>query len=134
AKIMAAALEGDNKITGDRLRFRTPTTTFSNISNTNNPATNFFNSNITISDVNFLDRVPNSLNTLGYDSDIVDINNLIPNGSTSATLRITSDGDTYYMFLNALSVDVIEPDIRLVKTVQNVAGQDIGGTDVGLGT
>ncbi|WP_157499514.1 beta strand repeat-containing protein, partial [Flavobacterium beibuense] len=140
AKLMACALEGDRLITGDRLRFKDASeTNYTNLSNNLNPSDNFFNSNITYLDdgdveQNFTDRVPNSSNTLGYDADIININQgLIHNSSTGANLRITSTGDTYFMFFNALSVDIIEPEIQLVKTVEDLAGNDIGGADVNLG-
>jgi large repetitive protein len=138
AQLASAALEGDNRITGDQLRFKASTNpTFTDLSGALKPVNNFFNSRITLKDVEFLDRTPNSRNTLGYDSDIITIPNpgnlVLPNNSTAATLQITSTQDTYFMFFNAFNVDVIEPDINLVKTVQDLAGTDIGGANVTLG-
>jgi large repetitive protein len=138
AKLASAALEGDNRITGDQLLFKAASNaTFTPLSNTLNVANNFFNSRITVDNIDFTTRVPNSLNTLGYDGDIISIanplNNVIPNNETAATLRITSTQDTYFMFFNAFNVEVIEPDIKLVKTVQDLSGADIGGADVNLG-
>ncbi|MDP2161184.1 MAG: SprB repeat-containing protein, partial [Flavobacterium sp.] len=138
AQLASAALEGDNRITGDQLRFKASTNpTFTDLSGALKPVNNFFNSRITLKDVEFLDRTPNSRNTLGYDSDIITIANpgnlVLPNNSTAATLQITSTQDTYFMFFNAFNVEVIEPDINLVKTVQDLAGTDIGGTNVTLG-
>ncbi|MFN4198587.1 MAG: chromophore lyase, partial [Flavobacterium sp.] len=138
AKLASAALEGDNRITGDQLLFRASTVpTFTNLEAALKPANNFFNSRITLLDVEYLDRTPNSRNTLGFDSDIITINNpangVLPNNSTAATLRMTSTQDTYFMFFNAFNVEVIEPDIKLVKTVQDIGGNDIGGADVNLG-
>ena len=138
AKLASAALEGDNRITGDQLLFRASTVpTFTNLQGALKPANNFFNSRITLLDVEFLERTPNSQNTLGYDSDIITINNpangVLPNNSTAATLRMTSTQDTYFMFFNAFNVEVIEPEIKLVKTVQDIGGNDIGGADVTLG-
>lgn len=138
AKLASAALEGDNRITGDQLLFKAASNaTFTPLSNTLNVANNFFNSRITVDNFDFTTRVPNSLNTLGYDGDIITIanplNNVIPNNETAATLRITSTQDTYFMFFNAFNVEVIEPDIKLVKTVQDLSGADIAGADVNLG-
>jgi len=138
AKLASAALEGDNRITGDQLLFKAATNpTFTALSNTLNVANNFFNSRITLNNLDFTDRVPNSLNTLGYDGDIITISNpmnsVIPNNETAATLRITSTQDTYFMFFNAFNIEVIEPDIKLVKTVQDISGNDIGGANVNLG-
>lgn len=138
AKLASAALEGDNRITGDQLLFRAASNAnFTPLSNSLNIATNFFNSRITVDNLDFTTRVPNSLNTLGYDGDIISIanplNNVIPNNETAATLRITSTQDTYFMFFNAFNIEVIEPDIKLVKNVQDLSGADIGGADVNLG-
>lgn len=138
AKLASAALEGDNRITGDQLLFRAASNaTFTALGNTLNATNNFFNSRLTLDNVDFLNRVPNSLNTLGYDGDIINVanplNSVIPNNETAATLRITSTQDTYFMFFNAFNIEVIEPDIKLVKTVEDLAGNDIGGADVNLG-
>lgn len=138
AKLASAALEGDNRITGDQLLFRAASNaTFTPLGNTLNTTNNFFNSRLTINNTDFVDRVPNSLNTLGYDGDIITVanplNSVIPNNETAATLRITSNQDTYFMFFNAFNIEVIEPDIKLVKTVEDLAGNDIGGADVNLG-
>jgi gliding motility-associated-like protein len=138
AKLASAALEGDNRITGDQLLFRADSNaTFTALGNTLNVTNNFFNSRLTLNNTDFVDRVPNSLNTLGYDGDIITVanplNSVIPNNETGATLRITSTQDTYFMFFNAFNIEVIEPDIKLVKTVEDLAGNDIGGADVNLG-
>ena len=138
AKLASAALEGDNKITGDQLQFKAASsTTFTPLSNTLNVANNFFNSRITLNDTDYLARNPNSLNTLGYDGDIITINNplnsVLPNNETSATLRMTTTQDTYFMFFNALNVEIIEPKINLVKTIQDISGNNIGGAGVNLG-
>lgn len=138
AKLASAALEGDNRITGDQLLIRADSNpTFTALGNTLNATNNFFNSKLTLNNVDYTDRVPNSLNTLGYDGDIMTVanplNSVIPNNETAATLRITSTQDTYFMFFNAFNIEVIEPDIKLVKTVEDLAGNDIGGADVNLG-
>ncbi|NER14205.1 DUF11 domain-containing protein, partial [Leptobacterium flavescens] len=138
ANISVGALEGDNRITGDQLAIRANSNaTFTNLSNTLNPGTNFFNSNITIDDATFTARNPNSVNTLGHDADLLSIanplNSVIPNDETGATLRMSSTGDRYYIYFNAFDVEVIEPDINLAKTVEDGAGNDIGGAGVTLG-
>ena len=146
AKTAFSALEGDNKITGDRLRIRgLLTPTFSSIitparvtisATVTNAADNFFNSSITDPVGIMPARTPNSTNTLGYDAGIAIINNplnsVITNGETAAKLRMQTDGDQYYMFFSAFAIDIIEPNIVLTKTVQNTAGADIGGADVSL--
>jgi len=138
ANIGAAALEGDNRITGDRMRIRAASNpTFTTISNGVNPADNFFNSNITLNGAITANRTPNSVNTLGYDTDILLLNNplnlVIPNNETNATFRFTSDGDQYYPFFNSFNVEILEPNIIVEKRVEDIAGNDITGAGVNLG-
>ncbi len=138
ANIGAAALEGDNRIKGDRMSIREKTTDpFVEISNAANPGDNFFNSNISLNGVIASNRGPNSINTLGYDTDILLLNNpsnsVIGNAATQATFRFTSTGDQYYPFFNSFNVEIIEPDIILGKKVEDIAGNDITGAGVNLG-
>ena len=138
ANIGAAALEGDNRITGDRMRIRAASNPgFTTISNAANPASNFFNSNISLDGVITTNRTPGSINTLGYDTDMFLLNNplnsVIPNSETDATFRFTSSGDQYYPFFNSFNVEIIEPNIVVEKKVEDIAGNDITGAGVNLG-
>ncbi|WP_222982592.1 T9SS type B sorting domain-containing protein [Flagellimonas meishanensis] len=138
ANIGVAALEGDNRITGDGMRIRAASNgSFTTISNATNPANNFFNSNITLDGVVTTNRDVNSINTLGYDTDIFLLNNplnsVIPNSETAATFRFTSSGDQYYPFFNSFNIEIIEPEIVLEKRVEDIAGNDITGAGVNLG-
>ncbi|WP_088339964.1 T9SS type B sorting domain-containing protein [Robiginitalea sediminis] len=138
ANIGVAALEGDNRITGDRLRIRAASNgSFTTISDPANPSSNFFNSNISQDGSIVTTRNPNSVNTLGYDTDMFllnnPLNNVIPNNETAATFRFTSNGDQYYPFFNSFNVEIIEPNIVLEKKVEDIAGNDITGAGVNLG-
>ncbi|BDW92381.1 hypothetical protein MACH07_12130 [Flagellimonas marinaquae] len=138
AKLGVAALEGDNRITGDRLSIRADSNgSFTTLSNTANPSNNFFNSNITNEGVIQTNRNPNSINTLGWDVDLFTIPNpsrsVIPNGETGATLRASSSQDKYDIFFTSLDVEIIEPSINLAKTVEDIGGNDITGQGVHLG-
>lgn len=132
AKLAFAALEGDYEYNGDRLRINgssmlTPT----------RAANNFFNS--TINDINgpFDDRNIDSSNLLGYDSGIISILNLgngvIANNATNATVRLQTSGDAYVYFLNAFSIEVIQPQINLIKVVRDLANNDVGNQTIALG-
>ncbi|MBO0591260.1 T9SS type B sorting domain-containing protein [Cellulophaga sp. E16_2] len=139
ANIGAAALEGDFSITGDRLRIREKTTDpFTTINNGANPSNNFFNSNISSNGTVTTNRNPNSINTLGYDTDIFNLtnsgNSIIDNNATQATFRFTSNGDQYYPFFNSFNIEIIEPKIILEKRVTNLAETvDLTGSGVNLG-
>ena len=138
AKLLVAALEGDRSITGDRFQFKDVNGTFQTLSTPNtNPASNFFNGSITINDQYLPNRNPSSQNTLGFDADLFNLNNinnnLLANNQTDADIRLITSGDGYWVFLNAMSVEIIEPDIELIKTIEDVNGNDIAGADVTLG-
>ncbi|RIA11114.1 gliding motility-associated-like protein [Flavobacteriaceae bacterium MAR_2010_72] len=142
AKFLSATLEGDNRITGDQLSIRANSNaTFTNLGTNSaalpNFSNNFFDSNITFNHTIQTNRNPNSVNTLGFDVDQFDIqnpfNSVIPNDETGATLRASSTGDQYFVFLNALDVEIIEPKIILYKNVEDLAGNDIANQNVTLG-
>ncbi|CAZ95759.1 T9SS type B sorting domain-containing protein [Zobellia galactanivorans] len=138
ANVGAAALEGDYRITGDRLRIRAASSGgYTTLSNGTNPSNNFFNSNITLNATLTTNRTPNSRNTLGYDTDMFYVYNpanaVIPNNETSATLRFETNGDQYYPFFNSFNIEIIEPDIVLEKRVEDISGVDITGQGVNLG-
>ena len=143
AKFAFSTIEGDRQYTGDYLRINGTT-----ISATNNagtvirPGNNFFNSTVSIIDpvtntpelFNFI--IPNSSNTLGFDSGILNLpnpgNSLIANNATSATIRLGSNLDIYYFYFSAFAIEIIAPNIVLTKIVEDDAGNNIGGQTVGL--
>lgn len=143
AKFAFSTIEGDRQYTGDYLRINGTT-----ISATNNagtvirPGNNFFNSTVSIIDpvTNtpelFNLRNPNSSNTLGFDSGILNLpnpgNSLIANNATSATIRLGSNLDIYYFYFSAFAIEIIAPNIVLTKIVEDDAGNNIGGQTVGL--
>ncbi|NVK51777.1 MAG: T9SS type B sorting domain-containing protein [Flavobacteriaceae bacterium] len=138
ANFLLGALEGDINIDGDSFQLEDTSGNFQPLNTTNlNDTDNFFNSTITINDNYLGGRYPDSENTLGFDIDFFELNNpgntLLGNNQTNGVLRFSSEGDTYWPFLLGLSVEVIEPDILLVKKVDDGNGNDIGGSEVDLG-
>ncbi|MFT5212901.1 MAG: putative repeat protein (TIGR01451 family), partial [Patiriisocius sp.] len=139
AKILVAALEGDRSITGDRFKMKDVDGNYQDLSTPNlNSGDNFFNGSITSNDTFLAGRTPSSENTLGFDADLFNINNvnnkLLSNGQEEAQIKLISTQDAYWVFLNAMSVDIIEPDIELIKTIDDGNGNDIGGANVNLGS
>mgnify|MGYP000085443328 FL=1 len=137
ANIGAVALEGDFAIPGDRMEIRAALNSssgFYRMRNTVNPEDNFFNSNITLNGFDLAGRTPSSLNTLGFDSDFLNLpTNTIPNNETAATFRFRTNGDQFYPFFNSFNIEIIEPNIVLEKRVEDIAGNDITGLGVNLG-
>ena len=74
------------------------------------PADNFFNSTIVVNEDFYTLRNPNSLNTLGYDTCLLTIENIdnavIQNNTNKVSLKLKSSGDRYSMFFNAFNVEV----------------------------
>ncbi|WP_299636838.1 hypothetical protein, partial [uncultured Tenacibaculum sp.] len=141
AQFLTAALEGDGFIPGDSFQIENTSGTYINVNTPNrNPATNFFNGSITRYDNFVTDRTPDSENTLGFDVDLFDVdalnagNSLITNGQTELDVRFTTSGDVYWPFLNVMAIEIIQPDIQLVKAIDDgTIGNDISGTTVNLG-
>jgi large repetitive protein len=141
AKIGIGALDGDFSSPGDGLSFKSgPLASpgvFTNISDVLNPANNFFNSTISRFGNQVTNRNPTNTNTIGLDIDHVILNNpansVLPNGATEGTLKISTTGDGYGVFLSTFAVDILAPKIVLSKKVINSGGADITGQTVGRG-
>ena len=109
--------EGDRTSEGDSATLNsTP------ISDPANPADNVFNSSISRFGVNVTDKNPNYLNQLGSDMNLFREDGVLPNGATSATIRLTTGGETYYPAGAFFTTDIFAPEIRPVKSVVDVDG------------
>ncbi|NHN25559.1 T9SS type B sorting domain-containing protein [Flavobacterium jejuense] len=132
AQLAFAALEGDYAYTNDRLRVNGTSMTIPT-----RAANNFFNS--TINDINgaYTARNINSTNLLGFDAGIINVpnpgNGVIANNATNATIRLETSNDSYVYYMNAFAIEVIQPQINLVKVVRDLGGNDIGNSTVALG-
>ncbi|TDQ29836.1 T9SS type B sorting domain-containing protein [Tenacibaculum caenipelagi] len=147
--LLAATLEGDRSILGDSFQIKDTSGNYVDQVTTNvNPMEwdswagewkyNFFNGSISINDQYVTSRIPDSENTLGFDVDLYQLSNpnnsVITNGQTSAEVKFTTSGDVYWPFLNALAVEIIEPELQMVKSVVDSSGNDVQGTPVTLGS
>ena len=133
ATLAFATLEGDLGIRGDRM---TMNGTF--LSSTDRDFNNFFRSSVTQLNAQPVNnRIPNSSNTLGFDTGVLNVpnpgNNVINNGDTSATMGLTSRGDFFLQYFFAFAVEIIEPEIILTKLVEDEFGNDISDQTVNLG-
>ncbi len=148
AWIATAALEGDRGFTNDKFSIQTATTIdrlgpdtaptifvppTNSVQMREQPidnSSNFFNSTIT-GLTGPVDKIPNSGNVLGYDTDhfqLINTNNSILNNGdpasgtitdTQATLYLTTEGDSYADFFVAFAVEVIAPDVVVLKQAFN---------------
>ncbi|QXP74030.1 T9SS type B sorting domain-containing protein [Tenacibaculum sp. AHE15PA] len=138
-QLLTAALEGDKPFVGDSFQILNQSNNYVDITTGNNNQTNnFFNSSITKFNNFVNNRAPRSTNTLGFDVDLFNLSNpsnsVIGNGQSSIDLRFTTAQDAYFPFLNAMTVEIIEPKVQLIKTIEDAAGNDISGASVGLGS
>ncbi|RXG27081.1 Ig-like domain-containing protein, partial [Leeuwenhoekiella marinoflava] len=115
ADILFGALEGDRDLSGDKLQIKNTFNSYSDISTDLRPSDNFFNSRITRYGSDLPNRIPGSTNTLGFDAGVFKLNNnnnyLLGNNQTSAVLRLTSNQETYGLYLVGLAVEVYEPQL-----------------------
>ena len=105
---------------------------------TERPSLNFFNSSITDQNGYLAGRTPNSTNTLGYDTGIVEEKNAtkIGNNAINAVISLQvprGQANTLFSFFNSFLINVVAPDISLTKVVEDAAGKDVGNTTVNLG-
>jgi len=132
ANVVFGALEGDRDLSGDKLQIKKVNNTWTNLSYSLRGANNFFNSKIAKNGTNFMDRNPASTNTLGFDADVFPLynpnNSIIGNNQNSATIRLTSNQETYGLFLIGLAIDVWKPNLEpllLNSSVTTVNSGDI---------
>jgi uncharacterized repeat protein (TIGR01451 family) len=115
--------EGDRTSTGDSATLNsTP------ISDATNPADNVFNSSITRLGINVTDKNPNYVNQLGADMNSFPMDRVLSNGAKSATIRLTTGGETYFPAAIFFTTDIFAPDIRPLKSVVDLNG---GATERG---
>ncbi|GAB2932089.1 hypothetical protein GCM10027280_19750 [Micromonospora polyrhachis] len=118
ARIGAVASEGDLATTGDSLSFNGVT-----LSDSLNPATNFFNSSVTRLGNRVTGKNPDYVNQLGLDIDYLAApSGSIGNGQTSATVSFSTTGESYEAVALFTVIDIFEPDITATNSVARVGG------------
>ena len=94
--------------------------------------TNFFNSTITNLTGRTDFRVPNSTNTLGYDTDHFQLantaNEILDNNESQATFWLSTRGDTYANFFTGFAVEIIAPNVQITKTAFDRFGTELTNT------
>jgi uncharacterized repeat protein (TIGR01451 family) len=127
SKLGIVAYDGDRGSTEGTagLLFGTSTATLNPVfNNPTNPQTDVFNSTISTLGVNNPDRNPSYQNTLGFDADIFTPNVQLPNGATSAVVRIASSNETIDLGVVTLSTNIFVPNIKdsFTKSVTDLNG------------
>ncbi len=109
--------EGEPGISGDSAKLNGAT-----LSDAANPATNFFNSSISVGGSPVTGKSPDYLNQLGLDADLVGVDGLVAPGSTSASVQLGSTGDTYFAGVVTLATD------RPAEAPSNTSSPSLSGT------
>ena len=130
-KLCVSAQEGDAVLGGDRLLFGADRFSLQNLSGPNNPATNFFASQINdsegFSDTSGSNGTRNALpfaerNTSacrqGWDITATDVSDKLSPGQTSALIRLTTDGDLYVVNALALGIDSEGANLKVEKSAE----------------
>jgi len=120
------AYEGDLGLTGDGMKLDAHT-----ISDALNPAANVFDSTISVRGARVTaGRDPVQENNFGFDADLLDADGLLANNATSATINLTTGGETYYPAVLTFASTLRAPHIRTVTTVTDLDGGQVEPGDV----
>ncbi|WP_433792420.1 Ig-like domain-containing protein [Actinoplanes sp. CA-252034] len=112
--------EGDYGKVGDALKLNGVS-----VSDPENPVTNFFNSSVSTGGTANTARNPNARNLMGIDADQFDATGLLANNDTSAALRLTTVGDTFYPGAITFTTTLFAPDLDTVTTVDDLNDGDL---------
>jgi uncharacterized repeat protein (TIGR01451 family) len=114
------------------LRFGQTAATLNPVFNGLNPQTDVFNSTISTLGSQNTGTSPSFANTLGYDADIFQVNTPLPNGATSAVVRVSSSGETIDLGVVTLVTDIFVPNIKdsFVKSATDINGAPLLPGDI----
>lgn len=115
-EIGVVVYEGDRGLTGDQLSLEGRAVT-----DASNPAGDTFNSSATVAGTDLLQRNPAYRNQMGMDTDVIAVDDYLTNSDTSATLRLTTNGDVYYPGVVTFATELYDPTLLGNKSVQRIA-------------
>lgn len=124
AQASVMAFEGDLGLPGDQLLVNGVA-----LGNALNPVSNVFNGSVS-SMAAQAPRSPAYANALGVDVDTFDATGIVPNGSSSASIRLPTTQDNYFPVAVAFSTQVFEPDMQIQKQVTDLNGGVVNRGDV----
>ena len=103
--------EGDRSLGGD-----------SGSLNTTVSRDNLFDSRISHFGQAVTTKTPNYDNQLGFDAQVLNTTGVLPNGATSAAIRLKTTGDTYLPGVGWFVTDLFAPDVQSSKSVADLNG------------
>ncbi|MCB0872574.1 MAG: DUF11 domain-containing protein [Thermoleophilia bacterium] len=120
ARIGVVAYDGDRGSTGDTLLLNG-----TGLSDAEHPANDMFNSSFADRGVRQTAKSPDYANSLGIDASVFTADNLIANSATSATIALSTGGETYLPGVVTSAIDLYAPRLVVSKTVKDVDGGDL---------
>ncbi len=133
--VTIGALEGDGNLGRDEIGIFDPQTKmFVTLDNDVRSSSNFFNSTITINDKRSTNRVPNSVNTLGFDLAKIKIptaqNKSIANSTGGVKMRFKTRSDRFFLFFTAFQTTISDTFYQERKqSLRKKIVEDIVDTD-----
>lgn len=120
-QIAMASIEGDFNLKGDDVSLKTNLDErFYTLTNPAKQKGNFFNSSIINDNAETQNRIPNSLNNLGFDAMLIPYKNefekTIPNNSSEVTLKLSSKYDRTFLYFLGFSVNSLKTDLYASNT------------------
>ncbi|WP_435017501.1 hypothetical protein TA3x_005116 [Tundrisphaera sp. TA3] len=112
ADVGVIAYEGDLGLTGDRMSFAGDL-----LSDSLNPANNFFNSKISTLGVLATAKNPNYVNQMGFDAKIVNADGYLSNGATGTDITLYTTSSGYYPSVVTTAIELYSPVVDVVKSV-----------------
>ena len=95
------------------------------LSDASNPPNNVFNSTIANKGALVSTKSPNYVNQLGFDANLIVANNIIANAASTAKIRMTTGGETYYPGVVTSAIDLYAPKVTVQKTVTDLNGPPV---------
>lgn len=121
--VTIGALEGDTALSRDQVGIYNPEDQkYIKLDNRVRASDNFFNSSITLNDTIFSRRIPNSVNTLGFDIAKIKIPNeqnaIIANNATGVKMEYKTRSDRFFLFFTAFQTTISEAFYKMqsIKT------------------
>jgi uncharacterized repeat protein (TIGR01451 family) len=119
SKLGFVSYEGDRSLTGASASLNGQPLTDSKGPGS---ASNFFNSTISELGRDVTTKNPSYDNQLGFDADVGDGTGKLPNGATSAVLKLQTSGDTYLPGVVWVATELFAPDVQSTKSVTDLNG------------
>ena len=130
ARLGVVAYDGDRGSPGSQFVGDSMSLNGTLISDALNPANDVFNSSITRTAAALTAKSPNYGNQLGFDADVFDVDGLVPNSATSASIALTTGGESYNPGVVTTAFDLFAPTLASQKSVTDLDGGQVEPGDV----